>query len=50
MFEEGIMATICPYPMVAKGAEVHRLTFTAANSDADVAKLLDVFGKIKKMV
>jgi len=50
MFDAGIMATICPYPMVIKGEEIHRLTFTAANTEEDVTKLLDVFGKIKKML
>ncbi|HYD18539.1 MAG TPA: pyridoxal phosphate-dependent aminotransferase family protein [Patescibacteria group bacterium] len=47
MFDYGVMATICPYPMVTKGEEVHRLTFTAANSDEDVTRLLDTFAQIK---
>lgn len=50
MFDEGVMATICPYPMVIKGEEIHRLTFTAANTDEEVTQLLDVFAKIKKML
>lgn len=50
MFDQGVMATICPYPMVTKGEEVHRLTFTAANTDEEVTKLLDVFARIKKML
>ena len=50
MFDEGVMATICPYPMVAKGSEVHRLTFTAANTDEEVDKLLHIFAKIKDML
>lgn len=50
MFDQGVMATICPFPMVIKGEEVHRLTFTAANTDADVTKLLNVFAGIKKML
>ncbi|MBI1215821.1 MAG: aminotransferase class I/II-fold pyridoxal phosphate-dependent enzyme [Alphaproteobacteria bacterium] len=50
MFDEGVIATICPYPMVVKGEEVHRLTFTAANTEEDVTKLLDIFGKIKEML
>lgn len=50
MFDAGIMATICPYPMVIKGEEIHRLTFTAANTEEEVTQLLDVFGKIKKML
>ncbi len=50
MFDEGIMVTVCPYPMVAKGEEVHRITFTAANSNEDVDHLLETFGKIRKMI
>jgi 8-amino-7-oxononanoate synthase len=48
MFDEGIMATVCPFPMVAKGDEVHRLTFTAANTDEEVEHLLNTFDKIRK--
>ena len=47
MFDEGIIATVCPYPMVTPGNEVHRLTFTAANTEAEVQHLIAVFGKIK---
>ena len=36
--------------MVIKGEEVHRLTFTAANSSEDVTKLLDCFAQMKKML
>lgn len=50
MFDAGMMATICPYPMVIKGEEVHRLTFTAANTSEDVTKLLDTFAQMKKML
>jgi 8-amino-7-oxononanoate synthase len=50
MFDEGIMATVCPYPMVAQGQEVHRLTFTSANTNEEVDQLLHVFKKIKSVL
>jgi len=45
LFEEGILATVCPYPMVAKGDEVHRLTLTAANTEQEVDHLIATFKK-----
>lgn len=47
LLEEGILVTVCPYPMVKKGQEVHRITITAANTGEDVDKLINAFGKIK---
>ncbi|MFH1832206.1 MAG: pyridoxal phosphate-dependent aminotransferase family protein [bacterium] len=47
LFEDGILVTVSPYPMVAKGAEGHRITLTAANTDEQVDHLLNCFSKIK---
>jgi len=47
LFEEGILVTVAPYPMVKKGDECHRLTFTAANTEEEVETLLKAFGKVK---
>jgi len=30
LFDEGILVTVCPYPMMKKGEEVHRITMTSA--------------------
>ena len=48
LFDEGILVTVAPYPMVKIGEEAHRLTFTAANTEEEVDKLIDAFAKIKK--
>lgn len=50
LFDEGILITAAPFPMMPKGLECHRLTLTSANSEKDVEKLLEAFGKIKKDV
>lgn len=47
LFDEGILVTVSPYPMVVKGDEGHRITLTAANSDDDVEELLCAFTKVK---
>lgn len=48
LYDEGILVTVAPYPMVKKGQEVHRLTFTAANTDEEVEHLLNAFKKVKE--
>jgi 8-amino-7-oxononanoate synthase len=48
LFEEGILVTVAPYPMVEKGQEVHRLTFTSANTEEEVNQLLKAFEKVKQ--
>lgn len=47
LFDEGILVTVAPYPMVKKGEEVHRLTITAANTEEEVEQLLQAFQKIQ---
>lgn len=48
LFEEGILVTVAPYPMVEQGQEVHRLTFTSANTEEEVEQLLRAFAKVKE--
>lgn len=48
LFEEGILVTVAPYPMVKKGEECHRLTFTAANTEEEIQQLLGAFKKVKE--
>ncbi|HKU18130.1 MAG TPA: aminotransferase class I/II-fold pyridoxal phosphate-dependent enzyme [Candidatus Saccharimonadales bacterium] len=47
LFDEGILVTTAPYPMVRKGDECHRLTFTSANTLQEVEQLLCAFEKVK---
>jgi 8-amino-7-oxononanoate synthase len=46
LFEAGVLVTVCPYPMVARGAEVLRITMTAANTDEEVDELLAAFAML----
>lgn len=48
LFDEGILVTVCPYPMMKKGEEVHRITMTSANTEEEVDQLISAFEKIKK--
>lgn len=50
LFDEGILVTVSPYPMVKKGEEVHRITITSANTEEEVDKLISAFSKIREMV
>lgn len=47
LFDEGILVTVAPYPMMKKGEEVHRITITSANTEEEVDKLIEAFSKIK---
>jgi 8-amino-7-oxononanoate synthase len=48
LFDEGILVTVAPYPMVRRGDECHRLTFTSANTIEEVHSLLRAFLKVKE--
>ena len=50
LFDEGILVTVAPYPMVKKGEEVHRVTVTSANTEEEVDKLISAFSKIREIV
>lgn len=47
LFDEGILVTVAPYPMVKEGEEVHRLTITAVNTNEEIDQLLHAFKKVK---
>lgn len=48
LFDEGILVTVAPYPMMKKGDEVHRITITSANTDEEIEQLIHAFDVIKK--
>ena len=48
LFDEGILVTVAPYPMMPKGSECHRITMTAANTSTEVDQLLLAFTKVKR--
>lgn len=47
LWENGILITLAPYPMVRKGDETLRITMTAANTDEDVERLVMAFEKVR---
>lgn len=50
LFDEGILVTVAPYPMMKKGEEVHRITITASNTEEEIEHLIKAFQKIKPYV
>ncbi len=48
LFDEGILVTVAPHPMVKEGEECHRITLTSANTDAEVDQLLAAFAKVRE--
>ncbi|MCX6732331.1 MAG: pyridoxal phosphate-dependent aminotransferase family protein [Candidatus Roizmanbacteria bacterium] len=50
LFDEGILVTVAPYPMVKKGEESHRLTFTSANTDEEIDQLINAFKKVRSVM
>lgn len=50
LYKEGILVTVAPFPMVRKGEECHRLTFTTANTLDEVNQLLAAFAKVKEFM
>lgn len=48
LFDNGIMCTVAPFPMMKKGEEVHRITITASNTDEEIDQLISAFAEIKK--
>jgi 8-amino-7-oxononanoate synthase len=47
LWDNGILITLAPYPMVRKGDETLRITVTAANTDEDVNRLVTAFAEIR---
>ena len=50
LYQRGILVTVCPFPMVRPGEEVHRITVTAANTADEVDQLLDAFEAISQIM
>ncbi len=48
LFENHILVTLNPYPMVIKGKEALRITITASNTEEEVDMLLKAFRKVKE--
>jgi 8-amino-7-oxononanoate synthase len=48
LYDDGILVTAAPYPMVKKGEEAHRLTFTSANTEEEIDSLLAAFKKVRE--
>lgn len=48
LWENGILITLAPYPMVRRGEETLRITITAANTEQEVDMLIHAFSKIKE--
>jgi len=47
LWENGIIITLAPYPMVRRGDETLRITVTAANDEEEVDQLIKAFAQIK---
>lgn len=50
LYDQGILTTVAPYPMVKKGEECHRLSITAANTEEEITQLINAFAKIKEFL
>lgn len=50
LLDEGVLVTVCPYPMVRKGKEVHRITITSANTEEEINQLIAAFAKVKLLL
>ena len=48
LFDERILVTVPPFPIVKRGDESHRLSLVAANADEDVERLLAAFEKVRE--
>lgn len=47
LYENHVLLTMSPYPMVRKGEEGLRITVTCTNTDEEVDQLIDAFKKVK---
>jgi 8-amino-7-oxononanoate synthase len=50
LFDEGILVTVAPFPMVKSGNEAHRISVTAANTLEEIETLLKAFKKVKNQI
>lgn len=47
LYENHILLTLSPYPMVRKGEEALRVTVTASNTEAEIDQLIEAFAILK---
>lgn len=50
LYENHILLTLSPYPMVKKGEEGLRISITATNTDKEVDQLIEAFSKLKEFL
>lgn len=48
LWDNGILITLAPYPMVRHGQETLRITITAANTEHEVGSLVKAFSQVKE--
>lgn len=48
LWDNGILITLAPYPMVKKGNESLRITITASNTEEQVENLINAFRKVRE--
>jgi len=50
LYDNHILLTLAPYPMVAKGQESLRITVTSSNTEEEIAQLLNAFSILKSFL
>jgi 8-amino-7-oxononanoate synthase len=48
LYENHILLTLSPYPMVKKGSEAFRITVTATNTEKEIDQLIHAFAEVKR--
>lgn len=48
LYENHILLTLAPYPMVKRGNEAFRITVTSTNTEAEIDQLIKAFAELKK--
>lgn len=50
LYENHVLLTLAPYPMVKRGHEAFRITVTATNTEAEIDQLIEAFKILKKFI
>jgi len=50
LYDNHILLTLAPYPMVKRGNEAFRITVTSINTEEEIDQLILAFGEIKKFL
>jgi 8-amino-7-oxononanoate synthase len=50
LFDEGILVTVAPFPMVRQGEEALRISVTAANTSEEIEQLLHAFRRVREVI